>query len=82
MQIGKEDSISLVLRRRDGTRRFLKTEIRGYEEGSRFIVVFRLGSMNGPIRYLAKLINRKHIQMHMCINAVCMVTSVGIVTYV
>lgn len=50
VQIVKEDSISLVLRRRDGTRRFLKTEIRGYEEGSRFIVVFRLGSINGPVR--------------------------------
>lgn len=51
IQISKEDTISLVLRRCDGSRRFVKTEIRGYEEGSRFIVVFRLGSTTGPIRY-------------------------------
>lgn len=50
VQIVKEDTLSLVLREHNGSRRFLKTEIRGYEEGSRFIVVFRLGSTNGPIR--------------------------------
>ncbi|PQQ07890.1 uncharacterized protein Pyn_00513 [Prunus yedoensis var. nudiflora] len=50
VQIVKEDTISLVLRKHPGTRTFLRTEIRGYEEGSRFIVVFRLGSTNGPIR--------------------------------
>ncbi|KAM5573225.1 hypothetical protein ABKV19_012985 [Rosa sericea] len=50
IHIVKEDTISLVLRRHNGTRTFLRTEIRGYEEGSRFIIVFRLGSSNGPIR--------------------------------
>nr|XP_016473057.1 PREDICTED: uncharacterized protein LOC107795012 [Nicotiana tabacum] len=50
IQIVKEDTVPLVLRRNDGTRRFLKMEIRGFEEGSRFIVVFRLGSTRGPIR--------------------------------
>ncbi|KAL0296337.1 UNVERIFIED_CONTAM: hypothetical protein Sradi_6685800 [Sesamum radiatum] len=50
IQIGKEDTVTLVLKKHDGTRRFLRTEIRGFEEGSRFIVVFRLGSANGPIR--------------------------------
>ncbi|XP_050141691.1 uncharacterized protein LOC126617690 [Malus sylvestris] len=50
VQIVKEDTIYLVLKKHDGTRRFLRTEIRGYEEGSRFIVVFRLGSNRGPIR--------------------------------
>ncbi|KAL3499805.1 hypothetical protein ACH5RR_038898 [Cinchona calisaya] len=49
-QVMKEDTIYLVMRKGDGTRRFLRTEIRGYEEGSRFIVVFRFGSQNGPIR--------------------------------
>lgn len=55
IQIVKEDTVPLVLRRNDGTRRFLKMEIRGFEEGSRFIVVFRLGSTRGPIRYLINL---------------------------
>lgn len=55
IQIVKEDTVLLVLRRNDGTRRFLKMEIRGFEEGSRFIVVFRLGSTRGPIRYLINL---------------------------
>ncbi|KAL2233065.1 UNVERIFIED_CONTAM: putative vacuolar protein sorting-associated protein 13D, partial [Sesamum indicum] len=50
IQIVKEDTVTLVLKKHDGTRRFLRMEIRGYEEGSRFIVVFRLGSANGPIR--------------------------------
>ncbi|KAL3619418.1 hypothetical protein CASFOL_036988 [Castilleja foliolosa] len=50
IQIVKEDTFSLALKKNNGTRRFLRTEIRGYEEGSRFIVVFRVGSANGPIR--------------------------------
>nr|AFN89138.1 vacuolar protein sorting 13 [Mesembryanthemum crystallinum] len=50
VKIEKEDSFSLVLRKENGERLFLKTEVRGYEEGSRFVVVFRPGSANGPIR--------------------------------
>ncbi|CAH9120085.1 unnamed protein product [Cuscuta europaea] len=50
IQVVKEDTISMVLRESDGTRRFIRTEIRGFEEGSRFIVVFRLGPTSGPIR--------------------------------
>lgn len=51
IEITKEDTIALVLRRQDGgSRKFVRTEIRGYEEGSRFIVVFRLGSPFGPMR--------------------------------
>ncbi|KAL9231233.1 hypothetical protein vseg_006486 [Gypsophila vaccaria] len=50
IEILKEDTFSLVLRKESGERVFLKTEVRGYEEGSRFIVVFRLGSTKGPIR--------------------------------
>lgn len=46
----KEDTISVVMRQEDGTRQFLRAEIRGYEEGSRFLIVFRLGSNNGPFR--------------------------------
>lgn len=51
LQILREDTISLVLRMNDGTLKFIRTEIRGYEEGTRFVVVFRLGSTDGPIRY-------------------------------
>ncbi|PON47154.1 Vacuolar protein sorting-associated protein, partial [Parasponia andersonii] len=50
VQIIKEDTIFFPLRRHDGSRTFLRTEIRGYEEGSRFIIVFRLGSTTGLIR--------------------------------
>ncbi|VVA93348.1 unnamed protein product [Arabis nemorensis] len=50
VQIAREDTIVLVLKSQNGTRRFLKAEIRGFEEGSRFIVVFRLGPSNGPMR--------------------------------
>ncbi|KAJ8444298.1 hypothetical protein Cgig2_019856 [Carnegiea gigantea] len=48
--IMKEDTIFLVLRKENGERVFLRTEVRGYEEGSRFVVVFRPGSTLGPIR--------------------------------
>ncbi|KAF5735104.1 hypothetical protein HS088_TW15G00604 [Tripterygium wilfordii] len=58
LQITKEDTISLVLRRHDGTRMFLRAEIRGYQEGSRFIVVFRLGSANGPMRIENRTMNK------------------------
>ncbi|XP_028077973.1 LOW QUALITY PROTEIN: uncharacterized protein LOC114279888 [Camellia sinensis] len=58
VQIMKEGTISLVLRKHDGARRILRAEIRGYEEGSRFIVVFRLGSTNGPIRLENRTINK------------------------
>ncbi|KAK4262505.1 hypothetical protein QN277_028058 [Acacia crassicarpa] len=51
IQISREDTITIVLRRHDGNLKFLRTEIRGYEEGSRFIFVFRLGSTEGPFRF-------------------------------
>uniref|UniRef100_A0A1J3IIE4 Putative vacuolar protein sorting-associated protein 13A n=1 Tax=Noccaea caerulescens TaxID=107243 RepID=A0A1J3IIE4_NOCCA len=50
VQVAREDTIVLVLRSQNGARRFLKAEIRGFEEGSRFIIVFRLGPSNGPMR--------------------------------
>lgn len=46
----KEDTLTTVLRNKNGGLTILRIEIRGYEEGSRFIVVFRLGSCNGPIK--------------------------------
>ncbi|XP_068635813.1 uncharacterized protein [Aristolochia californica] len=49
-QIEREDTLTIMLRKPDGSRKFLRTEIRGYEEGSRFLIVFRLGSVDGPIR--------------------------------
>lgn len=51
LEIQKEDTVTLVLRKQDGGRRFLRMEIRGFEDGSRFLIIFRLGSANGPIRY-------------------------------
>ncbi|KAL6008537.1 hypothetical protein ACLOJK_034050 [Asimina triloba] len=59
IEIVEEDTITLVLRKNSGGRRFLRAEIRGYEEGSRFLVVFRLGSVNGPIRYVYLCIHIK-----------------------
>ncbi|KAI6702353.1 hypothetical protein NL676_011489 [Syzygium grande] len=59
IQITKEDTISLVLRTQAGIRKFVRTEIRGYEEGSRFIVVFRLGSAFGPIRMENRIGDKK-----------------------
>ncbi|CAH1430060.1 unnamed protein product [Lactuca virosa] len=50
VQIEKEDTIFLVSKKEDGTHEILRTEIRGYEEGSRFIVVICRGPRYGPIR--------------------------------
>lgn len=55
VEIIKEDTLIIVLKKHHGGRRFLRVEVRGYEEGSRFLVVFRLGSAYGPIRYLDML---------------------------
>ncbi|KAL8141812.1 hypothetical protein V2J09_014844 [Rumex salicifolius] len=59
VEITKEDSFCLVLRDDNGNRRFLKAEVRGYEEGSRFIVVFRLGSARGPVRFENRTARKK-----------------------
>ncbi|KAF9624988.1 hypothetical protein IFM89_016808 [Coptis chinensis] len=58
-EIMKEDTFFVVLRKQNGARRFLKTEIRGYEEGSRFLVVFRLGSEDGPVRFENRTVNKR-----------------------
>ncbi|WVZ57683.1 hypothetical protein U9M48_008037 [Paspalum notatum var. saurae] len=50
LEIVKEDSIIIAMRKEDGTQKFVKAEIRGHEEGSRFLIVFRLGPAYGPIR--------------------------------
>ncbi|XP_062205491.1 uncharacterized protein LOC133907454 isoform X2 [Phragmites australis] len=50
LEIVKEDTIVIAMRKQDGTQKFVKAEIRGYEEGSRFLMVFRLGPAYGPIR--------------------------------
>ncbi|XP_073111690.1 uncharacterized protein [Elaeis guineensis] len=49
VEIVKEDTIIIVLRKHH-ERRFLRAEVRGYDEGSRFLVVLRLESADGPIR--------------------------------
>lgn len=50
LEIVKEDTIVIAMRKQGGTQKFVKAEIRGYEEGSRFLIVFRLGPAYGPIR--------------------------------
>ncbi|KAL5230936.1 hypothetical protein ABZP36_029712 [Zizania latifolia] len=50
IDIVKEDTFVIAMRKQDGTQKFVKAEIRGYEEGSRFLIVFRLGPAEGPIR--------------------------------
>ncbi|KAI3918587.1 hypothetical protein MKX01_041907, partial [Papaver californicum] len=65
VEITKEDTIFIVLRTSTGSRRFLRAEIRGYEEGSRFVVVFRLGSTYGPIRVENRTVD-KIIRIRQC----------------
>ncbi|CAM6084054.1 unnamed protein product [Calypogeia fissa] len=49
--VEKETRIVIPLRQNSGERRFIKVDIRGYEEGSRFSIMFRLGSTRGPYRF-------------------------------
>ncbi|KAJ7562087.1 hypothetical protein O6H91_03G054700 [Diphasiastrum complanatum] len=49
LALEKEESIQMSLRA-DGGRQPIRVEIRGHEEGSRFLVVFRCGSVYGPYR--------------------------------
>ncbi|XP_076943882.1 uncharacterized protein LOC143614277 [Bidens hawaiensis] len=58
VQIEREDTIFIVLKKEDGTQNITRTEIRGYEEGSRFIVVFRRGPKDGPIRIENRTTNK------------------------
>jgi vacuolar protein sorting-associated protein 13A/C len=50
LEISREDTIVIAMRKHDNTQKFVKAEIRGYEEGSRFVIVFRLGPAYGLIR--------------------------------
>ncbi|KAK1438468.1 hypothetical protein QVD17_04277 [Tagetes erecta] len=58
VQIEREDTIFVVLNKEDGSQNIIRTEIRGYEEGSRFIVVFRRGPKDGPIRVENRTTNK------------------------
>ncbi|MFS8029949.1 putative vacuolar protein sorting-associated protein [Helianthus anomalus] len=58
VHIEREDTIFVVLNKEDGTQSIIRTEIRGYEEGSRFIVVFRRGPKDGPIRIENRTTNK------------------------
>jgi vacuolar protein sorting-associated protein 13A/C len=39
LEISREDTIVIAMRKHDNTQKFVKAEIRGYEEGSRFVIV-------------------------------------------
>jgi vacuolar protein sorting-associated protein 13A/C len=48
--IQKEESLHLMIRHDNGLRQSVQVDVRGYEDGSRFLVFFRLGSSRGPYR--------------------------------
>lgn len=56
VEILKEDTITIMLRNWNGDRKFLRLEIRGYEEGSRFLIVLRPASTRCPVRYFPVII--------------------------
>lgn len=53
--IQKEESLHLMIRHDNGLRQSVQVDIRGYEDGSRFLVFFRLGSSRGPYRSIIDL---------------------------
>lgn len=48
--IDREETIHVVMRCNNGTRIFVRVDVRGYEDGSRYLVNFQLGSSRGPYR--------------------------------
>ncbi|XP_020672034.1 uncharacterized protein LOC110092030 [Dendrobium catenatum] len=58
LEIEKEDTVTIALREHHGGRTYLRVEIRGYEEGSRFLVVLRMEPENGPIRIENRMADR------------------------
>lgn len=51
--IEKEGVMDIVVRHASGHRQSVRLDVRGYGDGSRFVVVFQLGSGRGPYRYVA-----------------------------
>ncbi|XP_057872719.2 uncharacterized protein LOC131078906 isoform X2 [Cryptomeria japonica] len=60
--VKKEDIVTVVMRQNCGKRQFLRAKICGYDEGSRFLIVFRLGSINAPFR----IENRSKLKLISC----------------
>lgn len=48
--IKQEETLHIAMREDSFKRHHIRMEVRGYEEGSRFLVVFRKGSIQGPYR--------------------------------
>ncbi|KAH7316123.1 hypothetical protein KP509_21G079300 [Ceratopteris richardii] len=46
----KQQGTSYLAIRKNSTRRYIRVEVRGYEEGSRFLVIFRHGIGSAPYR--------------------------------
>ncbi|PKA53298.1 hypothetical protein AXF42_Ash010028 [Apostasia shenzhenica] len=63
LEIRKEDSVTILLKKQHGRRTYLRAEIRGYEEGSRFLVVLRVEPAHGPIRVENRMAD-KAIRIH------------------
>ncbi|KAG0473021.1 hypothetical protein HPP92_014878 [Vanilla planifolia] len=57
-EIANEDTLTISLKMHHGVRKYLRAEIRGYEEGSRFLVVFRMEPARGPIRIENRMADR------------------------
>ncbi|KAG0474801.1 hypothetical protein HPP92_014487 [Vanilla planifolia] len=57
-EIANEDTLTISLKMHHGARKYLRAEIRGYEEGSRFLVVFRMEPARGPIRIENRMADR------------------------
>lgn len=52
----KEKLTNITVRHTDGRRQSVRLDVRGYENGSRFIATFQLGSSRGPYRYMEILL--------------------------
>lgn len=48
----KEGIMDIIVRHGDGRRQSVRLDVRGYDDGSRFVAIFQLGSSRGPYRYV------------------------------
>lgn len=68
--IENEETMHIIVRHKNGARQAVRVNVRGHEDGSRYLAIFQLGSSRGPYRYIYI-----YIIVGLCDPVVCFITS-------
>lgn len=66
--IENEETMHIIVRHKNGARQAVRVNVRGHEDGSRYLAIFQLGSLSGPYRYI-------YVIVGLCYPLVCFITS-------